>query len=412
MPIHAERIVTGLAGPLYATSAPGDPDRLFVLEKDLGRVVILDLATNQVSGQAFFDVPDAELSNGGERGLLGLAFHPDYAANGRLYLNLTNELGDTELWEVTRSGNPDLADPASVRVLLTIDRTNANHNGGWLGFGPDGFLYMASGDSGGGGDPENAAQNLDDLRGKMLRLDVNSDAFPGDPTRNYAIPADNPFVGVAGADEIFAYGLRNPWRASFDSDGALYIADVGQNAREEINYLAPGTGAGVNFGWRTMEGTLPGFPHPANPAPGDPGLRAPVAEYGHGLGDFQGFSVTGGYVYRGPGSDQGLYFFADFVSNHVWSLRVQDGQAFDFRQRDNDLVVDAGALDQIASFALDGSGRLYAIGLDGEIYRLTPQPDQGAQVAGGDDDDGFVEDLVEGFVDLGESMLDHLGDLF
>src|SRR5688572_5425464 len=257
MSIQADRIATGLAEPLFAASPPSEPDRLFVLEKASGRVVILDVATGQVAAQPFFQVPSGEFLSDGERGLLGLAFHPQYATNGRLYLNLTNENGDTEIWELTRSADPNAADPASRRVLMTIDRTNANHNGGWLGFGPEGYLYIASGDSGGGGDPENAAQNLDDLRGKMLRIDIDADGFPMDAARNYAIPVDNPFVGIAGADEVFAYGLRNPWRASFDSEtGALYIADVGEGAREEINYLAPGTGAGTNFGWPFFEGTL------------------------------------------------------------------------------------------------------------------------------------------------------------
>jgi Glucose / Sorbosone dehydrogenase len=382
MPLQADRIASGLDAPLFAASPPGDPNRLFVLEKDSGRIVILNLATNQVSTQPFFDVPASDLSIEDERGLLGLAFHPDYAANGKLYLNLTNELGDTEIWELTRSGDPNLADPASVRVLLTVDRTAGvtNHNGGWIGFGPDGLLYIASGDSGVANDPQNAAQNIDDLRGKMLRIDVNSDAFPADPGRNYAIPPNNPFVGTAGADEVFAYGLRNPWRASFDSEsGELYIADVGQNAREEINFLAAGTGAGTNFGWRVLEGTLPtGLPQLGNPPPGDPSLRPPVAEYGHGLGDFQGFSVTGGYEYHGPGGGQGLYFFADFVSNHLWTLRMDDGEAFDFHQRDDEITTLGGNLDQIASFATDGTGRLYAIGLDGEIFRLTPSEDFGA----------------------------------
>jgi len=408
MPIQADRIAAGLAAPLFAASPPGDPNRLFVVEKDSGRIAILDLASNQVAAQPFFQVPSGELTTGGERGLLGLAFHPDYAASGKLYLNLTNEAGDTEIWEVTRSGDPNAADPASVRVLMTVDRTNANHNGGWMGFGPDAYLYIASGDSGGSGDPENAAQNINDLRGKMLRIDVDADAFPSDPSRNYGIPGDNPFVGADGADEVFAYGLRNPWRASFDSEtGALYIADVGQNAREEINYLAPGTGAGVNFGWRFIEGSLELIPPPGNIV-----LRNPVAEYGHGLGDFEGFSVTGGYVYHGPGGAQGLYFFADFVSNHLFTLRVEDGDAFDFAQRDDEITVSAGALDQIASFAVDGSGRLYAIGLDGEIFRLTPADDETSLPPQADgNDDSFVEsfaDAIEGLAHAPGKILDAL----
>src|SRR5688572_2293039 len=190
----ADRVASGLSNPTFAAAPPGDRGRLFITEQNTGRIVILDLTTNVVATQPFFDVPQTDLSIGGERGLLGLAFHPDYAVNGKLYLNLTNENGDTEIWELTRSSDPNVADPSSARTLLTIDRTNANHNGGWLGFGPDGYLYIGSGDSGGAYDPENAAQNLDDLRGKILRIDVNGDDFPGDALRNYAIPDTNPFV--------------------------------------------------------------------------------------------------------------------------------------------------------------------------------------------------------------------------
>jgi len=410
--IRADLVASGLDAPLFAASPPGDPNRLFVLEKNSGRIVVLDLATKQLGAQPFFDVPTSELSNDGERGLLGLAFHPDYVANGKLYLNLTNELGDTEIWELTRSGDPNLVDPASMRVLLTIDRTAGvnNHNGGWIGFGPDGFLYIGSGDSGGGNDPENAAQNIGDLRGKLLRIDVNSDAFPADPGRNYAIPAENPF-----ANEVFAYGLRNPWRASFDSaTGDLYIGDVGQGAREEIDYLPAGTGAGTNFGWRVMEGSAPtGLPQLGNPAPGDPSLRLPVAEYGHGFGDFEGFSVTGGYVYRGPGFGQGLYFFADFVSGHVFTLLVEDDRVFDFAQRDHEISVNGGTLDQIGSFGVDNQGRLYAIGLDGEIHLLTPLDEPPPQRRG--DGDTFLDDLgdaLEGLVEGLPRLIDNLGDLF
>ena len=215
---------------------------------------------------------------------------------------------------------------------------------------------------------------------------------------------------------MFAYGLRNPWRPSFDSEtGALYIADVGQNAIEEINHLAPGTGAGTNFGWRVMEGTLPtGLPQMGNPPANDPSLREPIAEYGHGLGAFQGFSVTGGYVYHGPGGAQGLYFFADFVSDHIWTLRVVDGQTVEFIQRDAEINVNGGTLDQIASFAVDGNGRLYAIGLDGEIFRLTPsedftvQPQQQAppEPSPQDDDDDWDEALAIGLVIGGLWLLD------
>jgi glucose/arabinose dehydrogenase len=395
--VQADLIVSGLASPVFAASPPGEPSRLFVIEKDSGRVLIVDLETNQVLPQPFFDVAAAEMTNDGERGLLGLAFHPDYAANGKLYLNLTNENGDTEIWELTRSGDPNRADPASQRVLLTVPRDPAfsNHNGGWIGFGPDGLLYIATGDGGSGNDPANNAQNINDLRGKILRIDVDGDAFPADPGRNYAIPAGNPFVGVNGADEVFAYGLRNPFRASFDSlTGDFYIADVGQNAREEIDFLAAGTGAGTNFGWRVMEGTRPtGLPQAGNPPAGDPSLHPPIFEYGPEISGSPSQAVIGGYVYRGPGGGQGLYFFADIVNNQLWTLRVENGQAFDFTRRNDQVVESAGTLDQIASFAVDGSERLYAIGLDGEIFRLTPTEDFGP-VAEQSADDGNSSDFV------------------
>jgi Ca2+-binding RTX toxin-like protein/glucose/arabinose dehydrogenase len=372
MAIQVDLVASGLAAPTFAASPPGNAGELFITEKDSGRVVVLNLGTNQVSAQAFFDIPAAEMSSEGEGGLLGLAFHPDYATNGKVYLHFTNEAGDNELWEITRSAsNPGVADPASARVLMTVDRTATNHVGGWIGFGPDGFLYIASGDSGGAGDPQNAAQNVNDLRGKLLRIDVNSDAFPADAGRNYAIPAGNPFVGVEGADEIFAYGLRNPWRASFDrATGDLYIGDVGQSAREEIDFLAAGTGAGTNFGWRVMEGTVPtGYPQLDNPPANDPSLTAPIHEYGRA----EGGSIIGGYVYRGPGGAQGEYFFADFLSDHLWTARVVDGEVVQVVQRDGELVfVNGGTLDMMVSFAEDGQGRLYVIGLDGELFRLTP----------------------------------------
>ena len=396
MPLFANRIASGLNAPLFAASPPGDPNRLFVLEKDTGRVVILDLTTNQVSPQAFFDLPDTRLTNDGERGMLGLAFHPDYVTNGKLYLNFTDQNGNTEIVELTRSANPDLADPSSERAILTVFRDPAlnNHNGGWMGFGPDGFLYIGTGDGGSANDPNNNAQNTNDLRGKMLRIDVNGDDF-ADTARNYAIPPNNPFVGVNGADEVFAFGLRNPWRASFDGEtGDFYIADVGQNSREELDFLAAGTGAGTNFGWRVLEGNLP-----TGLGTIDPSMRAPLLDYAAGEGNFQGRAIVGGHVYHGPGGGQGLFFFADFVSNHVFTARVEDGDAFDFAQRDHEILHNGGRLDQIASFAVDGNDRLYAIGLDGEIFRLDPSADFGP-VPGEP-----VSSGAEGGGDWGEALL-------
>ena len=361
--ITAVRVASGLSNPLFAASPPGRPDELFVIEQNTGRILILDLTTGAVLPTPFLDIPASEMSTGGERGLLGLAFHPDYANNGKFYVNLTNAAGDTEIREYTRSAtDPNVANPTG-RLILTFDQPFENHNGGWLGFGPDGYLYIASGDGGSGGDPDNHAQNINSLLGKILRIDVNSDGFPNDPTRNYAIPPGNPFVGVNGADEVWAYGLRNPWRMSFDSNGDLYVGDVGQNAREEINHVPAGTGAGMNFGWRRFEGDTVFAPN--TPAPG---AVPPLLAYGR----TQGQSVTGGYVYHGPGGAQDLYFFGDFVSGALWTVRVVDGRPVDFLQRNAQLAVDAGTVNLIASFAVDGRGRLYVIGLDGEIHRLTP----------------------------------------
>ena len=364
--IDAIRVASGLANPLFAASPPGDPDRLFIIEQHTGRVRILDLNTGQLNSDSYLDLPDSSLAGGGEQGLLGLAFHPNYAANGLFYVNLTNANGDTEIREYRRA-DANHADPASGRLILGYDQPFSNHNGGWMGFGPDALLYIASGDGGSGGDPQNNAQNLNSLLGKILRIDVNSDAFPTDPNRNYAIPAGNPFAGATpGADEVWLYGLRNPWRASFDSaNGDLWIGDVGQGAREEVDRIPAGVG-GLNLGWRFKEGLAP-FTGNA-PA----GLTDPILDYGRTTPLFNGFSITGGYVYRGPGGAEGLYVFGDFVTGNLWTVAYANGQAQDFINRNGQLAVVGGDFDQIASFAVDGTGRLYVIGLDGDIHRLTP----------------------------------------
>ena len=243
-----------------------------------------------------------QISTDGERGLLGLAFDPDYASNGFFYVDLINPAGDAEIRRYHVSANPNVADAASVTPVITIDQTTAtNHKAGWLGFGPDGYLYNANGD---GGSTPNAAQDVDSLLGKILRIDVHADAFPGDPARNYAIPADNPFVGAAGADEIFALGLRNPWRPSFDRGlGDFYIADVGKTQWEEIDIGQKG----ANYGWPAFEGPAV---FQGGPVTGGTAVP-PIYFYDHSVGQ----SITGGYVYRGEAEAlQGQYFFADFVA--------------------------------------------------------------------------------------------------
>jgi glucose/arabinose dehydrogenase len=365
--IDAVRVASGMVGPLFGVSPPGDPDRLFIVEQHTGRIRILDLNTGQLNAEPFLDLPDTSLAGGGEQGLLGLAFHPNYASNGLFYVNLSNAAGDTEVREYRRA-DANTADSGSARLVLFLDDQFANHNGGWMAFGADGMLYISNGDGGSAGDPNNNAQNIDSLFGKILRIDVNGDAFPGDGNRNYAIPAGNPFAGpTPGADEVWVYGLRNPWRASFDTaTGDLWIGDVGHGAREEIDVVPAGQ-SGLNFGWKFKEGfqTFSGSP--------PQGLTDPLLEYDRSTPLYSGFAVTGGYVLRGAAGMEGLYFFADFGTGNLWTVNRVNGQAQDFLNRNGQLNLSAGDFDQISSFALDGRGRLYAIVLDGDIHRLTPR---------------------------------------
>lgn len=321
-----------------------------------------------------------DLSTGGERGLLGLAFPPDAASSGRVFVNFTNAAGQTVVARFERSGdNPLVAAPASRFDLVWPDGRRfiaqpfANHNGGHLAFGADGYLYVGLGDGGSANDPQNRAQAPRTLLGKMLRLDVS---VPADHPTGYDVPPDNPFAGRSDVmPEIWAFGLRNPWRYSFDdvgegATGALVIGDVGQSAREEIDY-APATAGGRNFGWRLREGTIatPGIP----PAPVEFGpLVEPLVDYGRGRGQ----SVTGGYVYRGtalPARHHGRYFFGDFVSGRIWSLGLaldpatQDAVVVDEIEHTDEL---GGGGRRVASFGRDRSGELYVVTYEGEIFRL------------------------------------------
>lgn len=403
--IRVEEVGSGFQRPVFATSAPGD-GRLYVVEAHSGAVRIFDPDTGATLEPAFLKLLDSDVGQGNEQGLLGLAFHPDYAENGRFYIDITTPDGDIEIREYTRSEtDPDRADPGSERLLLTIPHQEAqNHNGGWIGFGPDGYLHISVGD-GGAGQSANA-QDLDSLLGKILRIDVDGDDF-ADPDRNYAIPDDNPFVGVDGADEIWAYGLRNPYRASFDSGtGDFYIGDVGQNAWEEIDFIGTGSAGGQNFGWNIYEGNHP---------PPEPGFTPPIVEYAHEDGPFGGQAVTGGYVYRGPGNDDGLYFFTDFISGNLWTLRQTGDGAVDFINRNEQLRGDLDSFGFISSFAEAADGRLYAITLNGQIFRLSPSEaagDGADRLSGGGGEDrayggagadtllgGAERDWLEGGVD-------------
>ena len=380
------RIASGLELPVFATSPPGDLERFFILEQHTGRIKILRLGTGNISEVPFLTIEN--LAKGGEQGLLGLAFHPNYSQNGYFYVNCTILGGTTEIrrYQVFQT-NPDIADPNSSTPILSYSQPQGNHNGGWLGFGPDGNLYICSGDGGSGNDsgsghnPEigNAQDLSNNLLGKVLRLDVDDDDFPEDSTRNYAIPSSNPFAGAEGDDEIWAYGLRNPWRASFDRmTGDFFIGDVGQGAREEINFQPAAEPGGRNYGWRLREGFIA---TPTSGIGGDHPLNAvdPVYDYTRGSDQFQGRAVTGGYVYSGPISSlQGQYIFADFASEQIWSIEINqttqimvDGSRQDLT---SDFAPDVGSIDQISSFAEDTKGNLYVLDLGGELFKVTTDP--------------------------------------
>lgn len=349
-----EIIAAGFSFPVQVTHAGDGSGRLFVVEQT-GRIKIIK--NGSVLSAPFLDISGL-ISCCGERGLLGLAFHPDYSANGYFYLNYTRSGdGATVIARYSVSGgNPDVANPASAQTILIISQPYSNHNGGQLFFSPvDGYLYIATGDGGSGGDPQNYAQNTGSLLGKMLRLDVDS-AFP------YAIPPDNPFVGPGNPlDEIWALGLRNPWRFSFDrATGDLYIGDVGQNQWEEIDFQANGNG-GLNFGWRCREGAH-NFNFSGNCA--SLTLTDPIAEYNHTLGN----AVTGGFVYRGTlyPALAGHYFYADYGSGRIWSKQITGPGAWAPSEQE----LDTNFL--ISAFGEDEAGELYVVewGSNGKIRRL------------------------------------------
>ena len=344
-----ERVAIGLSDPLYLTAPPGDP-RLFVVEQT-GRIRIVK--AGRLLRTPFLDLTD-RVRSGGEQGLLSVAFHPRHAVNGFLYVNYTDRRGDTRVVRYTVGRDPDRADPASAKLILTVEQPFANHNGGLVMFGPDGMLYVGMGDGGSGGDPHGHGQNRATLLAKMLRLDVNR----GDP---YALPRDNPFVGRAGMrGEIWAYGLRNPWRFCFDPpSGMLYIADVGQNRWEEI-HVAPADRAGLDYGWNVMEGN-----HCYRSADCDrSGRVAPVVEYGHD----DGCSITGGFVYRGRRMPDlvGHYFYADYCHGWIRSFMLENGLVTAHREWRG------LAARQVTSFGQDASGELYICASDGTVHRLGP----------------------------------------
>jgi len=342
--------------PVGIRHAGDGSGRLYVVEQP-GRIQAVDPGQGRADKRLFLDLTDVVYDRGWEQGLLGLAFHPDYADNGKFYVNYTTR-STTVIAEYRRSeSDPLKADPSSACVLLEFGQPYQNHNGGELAFGPDGYLYIATGDGGSAGDPQGNGQDTGSWLGKILRIDVDGRSG-GKP---YAVPPDNPFYGNAeGAlEEIYAYGLRNPWRFSFDPvTGDLWAADVGQNRREEIDRIEKGG----NYGWNVMEGTECYRSRSCDPD----AYIAPVFEYEP---QSEGASVTGGYVYRGraiPGL-VGHYVFADFIDGRVWTLDA-DGGARDAVEHEN------LRMPGITSFGLDEAGELYACLYDGRILRLAAKP--------------------------------------
>lgn len=348
--VKLERVVAGLLNPVYVTHAGDGSERLFVVEQ-AGLIRIIQRGS--LLNTPFLDIRN-RVESGGEKGLLSVAFHPNYETNRRFFVDYTTRRGGqlkTIIAEYKAStADPNVADPTSERVLLEIDQPFSNHNGGLVKFGPDGFLYIGMGDGGSGGDPLGHGQNLNTLLGDLLRIDVDS-------RTPYAIPPDNPFVGRADArGEIWAYGLRNPWRFSFDRcTGRLFLADVGQNRWEEVDLIEKGG----NYGWNIMEGA-----HCFRPQTGcnTTGLKLPIAEYATNV---LGCSITGGYVYRGKQHADliGRYFFGDFCSGRLWALTETASGSWTMTE-----LLQTGL--NISSFGEDEEGEIYIVDYNGSIYRL------------------------------------------
>lgn len=364
-PLKTTLVADGYSSPVFLTSPTDDTTRLFIVEQNSGKVKIIK---NGVPlSRPFLDISDRVGSNGFEQGLFSLAFHPEYSSNGKIFVNYTDASGNLKISRYLVSTDPDSADAETEAVLLTITQPESNHNGGTVLFNPyDGLLYITTGDGGGSGDNHGDTGNSQDtssLLGKVLRIDVDGGGL-------FALPPDNPFIDEPGRDEIWSFGLRNPWRVSFDrATGDFYIADVGQNNWEEINFQSANSTGGENYGWRLKEGN-----HCFNPSTNcDPGgLTDPLTEYSSNFG----CSIIGGYVYRGcliPDL-QGTYFYADWCSGSIWSFRYDGSVMTDSTNRTSELAPGSGlSIDNPSSFGEDANGNIYIIDYeDGEIYRIDP----------------------------------------
>lgn len=377
--LNTQLVAPGFTAPLYLTAPEGDP-RLFVVEQG-GFVKVHSGGT----WSTFLDI-HRQVDTSGERGLLGLAFDPNYAVKGApgfgtFYVDyIDHATKNTQISRFTVSSNPNVANPVGAPILTIAQPPGRNnHKAGWIAFRPgdQNDLYVATGDGGSSYDPDNNAQNTHRMLGKVLRLNVRSDAFPNDAARNYAIPTGNPFASGGGAPEVWDYGLRNPYRDSFDrGSGAFYIGDVGQGTREEIDFEAASNAGGNNYGWRLREGKIA---TPKGGVGGDaPGAVDPIYDYAHDTSPFGGVAVIGGYVYRGSllKNIQGEYFFGD-LSGRIWSLRIDSagkmvpGSLVDLTAELNPL----GRLATISSFGEDGLGNLYILDYrGGKVFEVVPEP--------------------------------------
>jgi len=393
-PLAIDTVASGLVNPVFVTFAPGDSNRIFIVEQP-GRIRVV--RNNILLAASFLNIDSSVGSSGSEQGLLGLAFHPNYQSNGFFYVNYTNNSGNTVVARYSVTANPDSANSNSSFTIITIAQPFSNHNGGMIAFGPnDGYLYIGMGDGGSGGDPGNRAQNKLNILGKMLRIDVDT----GSP---YAIPVTNPFASdLAYLPEIWALGLRNPWRFSFDRvTGDLFTADVGQGEYEEIDFQVFSSSGGENYGWRLKEGDS--CFDPPDSCDTLLGLTDPITFYTHGGSPFR-CSITGGYVYRGCAIPdlQGHYFYADYCSAQIWSFRYDGVNISDSTQRTVDLG--AGSI-AISSFGEDYYGELYICSHgNGRVLKIIPQgvpsqcflPDCCSGIRGdvnGDGNNGNILDL-------------------
>ncbi|MCA9305432.1 MAG: PQQ-dependent sugar dehydrogenase [Phycisphaerales bacterium] len=377
-PMTSVRVASGLTRPIFLTHAPGDFTQVYIIEKQ-GIIKTMDLSSGTIATWLNIDaLVGGGTSTNSEQGLLGLAFHPDFANNGYFYVDYTNNSGSTQIERRTVDLGTGAVIPGSEQSVHLFSQPEANHNGGWIGFGPDGYLYVGTGDGGGACDQHGTSgngQNGNSFLGKMLRIDVNGDDFPANATKNYAIPPSNPFVGVGGfLGEIWAYGLRNPWRNSFDREtGDLWMGDVGQGAREEVNFQPASSTGGENYGWRCREGfgasSLSGCS-----TTGCAGgvFDDPILDYTHASGRC---SITGGYVYRGCAMPdmQGNYFYADYCSSTIWSVTYDGSTLGPIVDRTSELVPDIGSIASITSFGEDAFGEIYICDQNGgEIFKIVP----------------------------------------